>query len=75
MERPFAYQFVTGGLRRIFVRAHAIVRKRLQIHVCGFNLGFLMCYLTGVRTPGVFRASSWLVPFDRCLMMHSVQSP
>ncbi len=47
VERPFAHQFTTGGLRRIFVRGHANVRKRLLIHVCGFNLGLLMRHLTG----------------------------
>ena len=51
VERPFAHQFTTGGLRRIFVRGHANVRKRLLIHVCGFNLGLLMRHLTGVGTP------------------------
>ena len=51
VERPFAHQFTTAGLRRIFVRGHANVRKRLLIHVCGFNLGLLMRRLTGVGTP------------------------
>ena len=51
VERPFAHQFTTGGLRRIFVRGHANVRKRLLIHVCGFNLGLLVRHLTGVGTP------------------------
>ena len=51
VERPFAHQFTTGGLRRIFVRGHANVRKRLLIQVCGFNLGLLMRHLTGVGTP------------------------
>ena len=50
MERPFAHQFTMGGLRRIFVRGHANVRKRLLIHVCGFNPGLLMRRLTGVGT-------------------------
>ena len=27
------------------------MRKRLLIHVCGFNLGLLMRHLTGVGTP------------------------
>lgn len=51
MERPFTHQFVTAGLRRIFVRGHANVCKRLLIQVCGFNLGLLMRHLTGVGTP------------------------
>ena len=59
MERPFAHQFVTGGLRRIFVRGHANVRKRLLIHVCGFNLGLLMRHLTGVGTPRSLQSRAW----------------
>ena len=51
VERPFAHQFGTGGLRRIFVRGHANVRKRLLIHVCGFNLDLLVLHLTGDGTP------------------------
>ena len=51
VERPFAHRRTTGGLRRIFVRGHANVRKRLLIHVCGFNLGLLMRRLTGIGTP------------------------
>ncbi len=51
VERPFAHQFETGGLRRIFVRGHPNVRKRLLAHVCGFNLGLLMRHLTGFGTP------------------------
>ena len=59
VERPFAHQFVTGGLRRIFVRGHANVRKRLLIHVCGFNLGLLMRHLTGVGTPRSLQSRAW----------------
>ena len=51
VERPFAHQFTTGGLRRIFVQGHANVRKRLLIHVCGLHLGLLTRHLTGVGTP------------------------
>ena len=50
VERPFAHQFETGGLRRIFVRGHPNVRKRLLVQVCGFNLGLLR-HLTGTGTP------------------------
>ena len=51
VERPFAHQFTKGGLRRIFVRGHANMRKRFLTHVSGFNLGLLMRHLTGVGTP------------------------
>ena len=51
VERPFAHQFETGGLRRVYARGHPNVCKRLLVHVCGFNLGLLMRHLTGVGTP------------------------
>ena len=51
VERPFAHRRETGGLHRIFVRGHPNVRKRLLVHVCGFNLGLLMRQLTGFGTP------------------------
>ena len=50
VEWPFAHRRTTGGLRRIFVRGYANVRKRLLIHVCGFNLGLLMSRPTGIGT-------------------------
>ena len=59
VERPFAHQFVTGGLRRIFVWGHDNVRKRLLIHVCGFNLGLLMRHLMGVGTPRSLQSRAW----------------
>ena len=48
----------TGGLRRIFVRGHPNVRKRLLVHVCGFNLGLLMRQLTGFGTPRSLQGST-----------------
>ena len=48
---PFAHQFGTGGLRRIFVRSHANVRKRRLIQLRGFILGLRMRHLTRVVTP------------------------
>ena len=64
VERPFAHQFTTGGLRRIFVRGHANVRKRLLIHMCGFNLGLLMRRLTGVGTPRSLQGRGWVRLFS-----------
>jgi transposase len=51
LERPFAHLYETGGMRRVFLRGHANIRKRLLIHVGGFNLGLLMRQLIGVGTP------------------------
>ena len=51
MERPFAHQYETGGLRRVWVRGHEQVRKRVLIQAAGFNLGLLLRNLFGVGTP------------------------
>jgi transposase len=51
LERPFAHLDETGGMRRVHLRGHTNIRKRLLIHASGFNLGPLMRQLIGVGTP------------------------
>ena len=51
VERPFAHLYETGGMRRVHLRGHTNIRKRLLIHTGGFNLGLLMRRLIGVGTP------------------------
>ena len=51
LERPNAHLYETGRLRRVHLRGHPNILKRLLVHVCGFNLGLLMRQLTGVGTP------------------------
>ena len=51
MERPFAHLYETGGMRRVHLRGHSNILKRLLIHTGGFNLGLLMRQLIGVGTP------------------------
>jgi transposase len=51
LERPFAHLYETGGMRRVYLRGHTNIRKRLLIHAGGFNLGLLMRQLIGVGTP------------------------
>ena len=51
LERPNAHLYDTGGMRRVHLRGHSNILKRLLVHVCGFNLGLLMRQLTGVGTP------------------------
>ncbi len=51
LERPFAHLYETGGMRRVHLRGHANILKRLLIHAGGFNLGLLMRQLIGVGTP------------------------
>ena len=51
LERPFAHLFETGGMRRVHLRGHPNILKRLLVHVAGCNLGLLLRHLTGVGTP------------------------
>ena len=51
LERPFAHLYETGGMRRVYLRGHMNILKRLLIHTGGFNLGLLMRQLIGVGTP------------------------
>jgi hypothetical protein len=51
LERPFAHLYETGGMRRVYLRGHANIHKRVLIHASGFNLGLLMRRLIGVGTP------------------------
>ena len=51
LERPFAHLYETGGMRRVYLRGHMNIRKRVLIHAGGFNLGLLMRQLIGVGTP------------------------
>jgi transposase len=51
LERPFAHCYETGGLRRIYLRGHPNILKRLLIHVAGFNLGLAMRKLLGYGKP------------------------
>src|SRR6266446_7590302 len=38
-------------MRRVYLRGHTNILKRLLIHIGGFNLGLLMRQLIGVGTP------------------------
>ena len=51
LERPNAHLYETGRMRRVHLRGHPNILKRLLVHVCGANLGLLMRQLTGVGTP------------------------
>jgi transposase len=51
LERPFAHLYETGGMRRVYLRGHTNILKRLLIHTGGFNLGLLMRQVIGVGTP------------------------
>jgi transposase len=47
LERPFAHLYETGRMRRVHLRGHTNILKRLVIHTGGFNLGLLMRHCRG----------------------------
>ncbi len=51
IERSFAHNYQTGGMRRTHLRHHENIAKRLLIHVGGFNLGLVMRKLVGFGKP------------------------
>lgn len=51
VERSMAHNYETGGLRRIYLRGHGNVLKRVLVHVAGFNLGLVMQKIAGHGTP------------------------
>ena len=51
LERPCAHLYETGGFRRVHVRGHQNVLKRLLVHASAFNLGLWMRTLFGIGTP------------------------
>ena len=51
VERSMAHNYETGGLRRIYLRGHDNILKRVLVHVAGFNLGLVMQKIAGHGTP------------------------
>ena len=59
LERPFAHAYQTGGLRRVYLRGHSNILKRVLIHTAALNLGLLMRLLVGVGTPRSLQGRLW----------------
>lgn len=51
LERVNAHLYETGGMRRVHLRGHSHILKRLLIHAGALNLGLLMRMRLGVGTP------------------------
>ncbi len=51
LERPFAHQYETGGMRRVHLRGRSNILKRVLLHASACNLGLLMRHLVGFGTP------------------------
>jgi transposase len=74
LERPFAHLYETGGMRRVYLRGHTNIRKRLLIHTAGFNLGLLMRHLIGVGTPRGLQGRLLSVVATLCSLLRSLWS-
>ena len=55
VERPFAHQYETGGMRRLHLRGLSNVLKRLYVQAAASNLGLLMRTRYGFGTPRGFQ--------------------
>ena len=51
LERPFAHLYETGRMRRVHLRGHVNILKRVLLQACALNLGLMMRTLCGVGTP------------------------
>ncbi len=51
VERSFAHCYETGGMRRLHLRHHPNILKRLLAHEAAFNLGLVMRKMLGRGTP------------------------
>ncbi|HUE87237.1 MAG TPA: transposase [Vicinamibacterales bacterium] len=71
VERPCAHLYETGRMRRVHLRGHDNILKRLLIHVGAFNLGLLMRELFGIGTPRSLQGRSVAV---LCALWSLIQS-
>jgi len=70
VERPFAHQYETGGLRRVWVRGHENVRKRVLIQAAGCKPWPVAAAPDGVGTPRSLQGralSATCEPFGRLI--------
>jgi len=63
LERTMAHLYETGRMRRVHLRGHNNIIKRLLIHACSLNLGLLMRTLYKVGPPRGLQDASFLAVF------------
>jgi transposase len=68
LERPFAHAYQTGRFRRVYLRGHSNILKRVLIHTAALNLGLLMRLVVGVGTPRSLQGRPW-ASFTRLLVL------
>jgi transposase len=71
LERTMAHLYETGRMRRVHLRGHSNIIKRLLIHACSLNLGLLMRMLYGVGTPRRLQDGAFEHVFVLLLMLNS----
>ena len=49
LGHPFAHLYETGRMRRVHLRGHANILKRVLLQAGALNLGLLMRQLVGIR--------------------------
>jgi transposase len=70
LERSFAHLYESGGMRRVHLRGHGNILKRLLVHAAGFNLGLIMRSVFGPGKPRCLQGGPValiLAVFDRIL--------
>jgi len=65
LERPFAHLYETGRMRRVHLRGHDNILKRVLLHAGALNLGLLLPTLCGVGTPRALQGRFSLL-LDTC---------
>ena len=75
LERTMAHLYETGRMRRIHLRGHGNIIKRLLIHACSLNLGLLMRALYGVGTPRGLQDGGFQAAFAFWLMLDAFFTP
>jgi transposase len=82
VERTFAHNYETGGMRRTHLRGRENILKRLLVHVGGFNLGLVMRKRFGIGKPrrvqdglgGALFASIWALRIAVCRLWRRLAS-
>jgi transposase len=75
LERTMAHLYETGCMRRVHLRGHGNIIKRLLIQACSFNLGLLMRTLYGVGTPRSLQDGCFQAAFIFLLMLDACFTP
>ena len=75
LERTMAHLYETGRMRRVHLRGHGNIIKRLLIHACSLNLGLLMRTLYKVGTPRGLQDGGFQAAFALWLMLDACFRP